>query len=145
MNAGANRYEGACHCRAIGFVYRTALLPKDWPVRACQCTFCLAHGALSTSDPRGDLEFLVTIPGQLQRYRFGLKTADFLLCRQCGVYIGAEINTAAGRFGIINSRALQDRKLALAVATPMSYDTEESADRVLRREQRWTPLRSRPG
>lgn len=134
-------YRGSCHCRAVGFIYRTAAVPEDWAIRACQCSFCRAHDALSASDPQGALEFFASIPENLQRYRFGLQTADFLLCRHCGVYIGAEINTPSGRFGIINTHALQDRTLELATATAIAYDGEDVTGRVLRREQRWTPLR----
>src|SRR5688572_16101991 len=87
-------HEGHCHCRAIGFRYRTALAPKDWVIRACQCSFCRAHAALSTSDPAGTLEFM-EYAAAAHRYQFGLKTADFLLCGNCGTYVGAM--TRAGR------------------------------------------------
>jgi hypothetical protein len=54
--------------------------PEDLPVRACGCRFCRQHAALSTSDPDGHVIFQVADPARLARYRFGLKTADFLIC-----------------------------------------------------------------
>jgi hypothetical protein len=84
----AQSHEGACHCRAIDFVYRTSLAPEAWQIRACQCTFCRIHAALSTSDPNGSLRFNEHVPGALNRYRFGYKTTDFLVCRNCGAYVG---------------------------------------------------------
>jgi hypothetical protein len=30
---------------------------------------------------------------KLLRYRFGLKTADFLVCENCGIYMAAVIST----------------------------------------------------
>jgi len=75
----------------------------------------------------------------LNRYRFGLRTADFLLCRECGVYIGALIETDRGQFGIINTHALLQSPESLAAMEPMTYDTEDVAGRVSRREERWTP------
>ena len=101
-----SEYQGSCHCGAIGYRYRTPIAPDQWSIRACQCRFCRAHDALSASDPNGFIEFTVADPKQLNRYRFGLKTADFLLCRECGVYIGALIETENGQFGIINTHAL---------------------------------------
>lgn len=50
-------FEGACHCGAIGYLYRTALDPERWNVRACQCSFCRAHAARTTSDPAGSVQF----------------------------------------------------------------------------------------
>jgi hypothetical protein len=139
--AGSMRsYEGACHCGATGFDYRTALEPEEWPVRACQCTFCRTHGALSTSDSLGTLKFFERTPAALNRYRFGLKTADFLICRHCGVYIGALLESPRGAFGIINVRALPALLERLKVAQPMEYESEGAADRTGRRESRWTPV-----
>lgn len=137
-------YRGACHCGAIGYTYRTALLPSDWSIRACQCSFCRAHDALSASDPGGELVFAATRSDCLQRYRFGLRTADFLLCRECGVYIGAVIDTPVGRFGIINTHTLRAPPEDLPVTQPSHYDGEDTAARVDRRTERWTPVRSGP-
>ena len=133
-------YAGSCHCAAIGFDFRTALAPAQWSIRACQCAFCRAHAALSCSDPDGTLAFVEHERGALARYRFGLKTADFLLCSRCGVYVGAVIDTPAGRFGIFNTRALRDPPTDLPAAQPMVYDGEDAAARAARRTRRWTPL-----
>jgi len=132
-------YSGSCHCGAIGFTYSTQIAPADWSVRACQCSFCLAHNALSTSDPTGELRFSALDPGNLQRYLFGLNTADFLLCRECGVYIGAFIETGNGSWGIINTHALTDKLADISADTPVDYDSEITGNRVSRREERWTP------
>ena len=133
-------YPGSCYCASIGFRYWTAISPQDWSIRACQCRFCVAHDALSTSDPGGELNFAADIDGDLQRYRFGLRTADFLLCRNCGVYIGAVIDADAGHFGIINTHALDTIPDNIAAVAPITYDSENTADRVGRRAQRWTPV-----
>ena len=136
-------YKGSCHCGAIGFEYRTALRPSEWSVRACQCRFCRAHDALSASDPAGQLLFLADEPDQLQRYRFALGTADFLLCRRCGVYVGAVIEVGDSYRGIINTHALVDSD-SVAAPQAKSYDGEDVAERVARRDQRWTPVSAVP-
>ncbi len=132
-------YTGHCHCGAIGFRYTTGLAPADWSVRACQCRFCRMHDALSTSDPGGRLVFACDDPDQLQRYRFALRTADFLVCRQCGVYIGAVIDVDGTCYGIINTHALDAPPPEIAAVGTISYDDEDVNGRVNRREQRWTP------
>jgi hypothetical protein len=124
-------------------VYSTALLPEDWSVRACQCAFCRAHDAFSTSDPQGRIAFSAA-DSLLQRYRFALRTADFLLCRNCGVYIGAVIEAGSGRYGIINTHSLTPLPESIAAGAPISYDGEETSGRVTRREERWTPVRDVP-
>jgi hypothetical protein len=133
-------YLGACHCEAIGFAYETAVAPEAWLLRACMCRFCRTHGAVTTSDVHGALELVCRDAELLARYRFALHTADFWLCRGCGVYLGAA--TIDGRSGIINTNALLDRAVPLSVPYPMSYDGETSAARTARRQQRWTPVRT---
>lgn len=133
-------YEGRCHCGAIGFVYRTALPGERWSIRACQCTFCRAHDALSTSDPQGELDYQVREPDMLQRYRFGGRTADFLICRRCGVYIGAQMQAGGRAWGVLNVRALGQPPPTLPTAVAMSYDGESAVERQGRRERRWTPV-----
>lgn len=137
-------YDGSCHCRAIGFRYTTSVDPHAWSIRACQCHFCRTHDALSTSDPAGNLLFTASDASLLQRYRFSLNTADFLLCRHCGVYIGAVIETPSGRFGIVNTHALTATPDNLAAVVPITYDQEKTDNRIGRRETKWTPVTAVP-
>jgi hypothetical protein len=133
-------FEGACHCHAIGFVYRTGRDPTRWNVRACQCSFCRAHAALTASDPLGSLEFIEHERGIMRPYRFGQRTADFLICSRCGVYLGAAMRSERGRFGIINTRALWPLSLSLPEPALMNYEGEQVGERTARREERWTPV-----
>lgn len=133
-------YRGSCHCGAVGYAYRTERVPERWPVRCCECSFCRAHGARCTSDPAGSLHFVHAEPEALGRYRFGLRTADFLLCRRCGVYLGARIESDRGAFGLVNLNALAAPIASLPPATPTRYDGETPAARVGRRTRVWTPI-----
>lgn len=137
-------HRGACHCGAISFEYLTNKRPAEWSVRACQCRFCRAHNALSTSESSGELSFSASNARHLRRYRFALGTADFLLCANCGVYIGAVIEVGEGFRGIINTHALLEQDDDLAAPGPITYDGEDVAGRVARREERWTPVTSVP-
>jgi hypothetical protein len=133
-------FEGACHCGAIGYAYRTALPPNAWSVRACQCSFCRAHGTLTTSDPAGSVEFFEHAAGALTRYRFGQRITDSLVCGTCGVYLGAVVATPRGRFGIVNVNAMRSRPAGLPPAEPKDYAAETAEQRIARRERRWTPV-----
>ena len=120
--------------------FGTGIEPPGWSIRACQCSFCRTHDALSTSDPAGQITFVASRPESLQKYRFGLRTADFLLCRECGVYVGAIIESAGRAFGIVNVHALQETPDDLAEVAAISYDAEDVGGRVARREERWTTV-----
>src|SRR5258708_38040170 len=93
--------HGKCHCAAIEVSFETTLSPDELEVRACQCSFCRRHGAKTVTDANGRL-VISAQEGTLVRYRFGLCTADFLLCRTCGVYVAAVISDGAGERATLN-------------------------------------------
>ena len=140
VNLNAIEYLARCHCGVLTARYRTAIAPAAWSLRACQCSFCRSHGALATSDPAGVLEFRSSHPDQVQRYRFGGRTADFLVCRECGVYVGVQMASDKGRFGVLNVLSLRPLLMNLAASEPMDYGAETAEGRRLRRETRWTPV-----
>ena len=90
-------YRGACHCGAVSAEYET-----DAAVRLRQdgCSFCSSRGVKSTSDPNGRLT--LTAKTRLIRYRFGQKTADFLICGACGTYVATSMEGPRGPVGVIN-------------------------------------------
>lgn len=137
-------YPGGCHCGAVSFLYDTRLAPREWSLRACQCSFCRAHGARSTSDPQGAVAFHVMRPDALRRYRFGHRLADFLLCAHCGVYVGAVTEVSGSLFAIINTNALHPLPAALKSGSAVTeeivnYEGESATMRSERRRKRWTP------
>ena len=135
-------WRGRCHCGAIGLEYTTAKPVGEWPVRACQCSFCLKHGGVYTSDPAGSVRFVHGDASKVSRYRFGQKTADFLFCGRCGGYLGAVTEEDGVPLMVINLRALDPAPEGLPASQPMSYDGESRGDRDSRRAARWTPVES---
>ena len=125
--------DGSCHCGALTVRLETAKSPAELPVRQCGCTFCLKHRPRYTSDPAGH----VTIRGDAIPYRFGLRLADFLICKACGVFVAAY--EEAGR-AVVNLNTLAR---ANEFTTPplllTIYDTEDVAARTERRAKNWTP------
>jgi hypothetical protein len=131
---------GRCHCGNLEFRLETALAPSALPIRLCACTFCRRHGARTTSDPDGRLHLRVRASGDLVRYRFGLRTADFLLCAVCGVYVAAVMREGDRAWAIVNLNAAEDPERFTQPPAAFDYSQETPAERRTRRRARWTPL-----
>jgi hypothetical protein len=136
---GPLRLSGACHCGNLALTFETARDPGELAVRACGCSFCRRHGGRTVSDPKGRVEFVVHDPALLSRYSFGLGTAQFLVCRTCGVYVGAVMADAGSAFAIININALHTPEVLAKAAVPVSYERESAIERRARRRALWTP------
>jgi hypothetical protein len=138
-----HRHEGGCHCGALRWTLATDLELHELPARACQCSFCRAHGALSTSDPQGEMSIAVAEPSRLVRYRFATRSADFLICARCGVYVGAAMEEGGRWYAIANLNTLDRRAELSPVPKSMDYSGEDLSARRSRRAARWTPIRGR--
>lgn len=132
-------HRGGCHCGALSWTLRSALAPEHLPARACQCGFCLRHGALTTSDPAGELRFACAAPAEVLRYRFATGSAEFLVCARCGVYCGALMEEGGRWYGIANLNTIEGRERLAPSVQPFDYDGETEALRRARRSARWTP------
>jgi len=138
--------RGGCHCGNISVVYNTSISPEDARPRTCQCAFCRKHNTAAISDPDGDLTITVREGEKLSRYRFGLKTADFLVCRECGVYIGAFMHGADDSHGFATlMSAVLDERARYCEGQPVSYTAEDKDGRLARRRKVWTPAKLQVG
>jgi hypothetical protein len=128
-------YHGACHCGAVRAEYET-----NQPVRLRQdgCGFCSSRGVKSASDPEGRLALTAT--KRLTRYRFGHKTADFLICPECGTYVATYMESPRGPIGVINVVGLNINDLKQLPVTLTSLEGESNEERIARRVSRWTPM-----
>jgi hypothetical protein len=140
----ASTLTGRCHCGNITLTLETRHPPEELPVWACTCSFCLRHGARTTSDPEGRVSIRVHEPAQLSRYRFGLATADFLVCRRCGVYVAAIMpaDHDGGAFACINVTALDTADRFVRTSTVPGHAAESAPERRARRRGNWTPIAS---
>jgi hypothetical protein len=132
-------YNGGCHCGALNITFETAQAPAKMERRACQCSFCRSHGVVSVSDPDGALRIDAKADA-LVRYRFGLKTADFLICARCGVYVASIFGNEEEMWGVVNANALHERGSFTSPIVAVDYDGETPNTRGERRKHRWTPL-----
>lgn len=132
-------HHGGCHCGAITIDYESAVAPEETEVRACLCSFCRKHASRAVSDPQGRLTLTVHDADAVRRYRFGLATADYLLCGRCGVYVAAVLGDGDKLYGIAIVNALEDAGRFIQSPKPADYSAEDEAARRRRRRTRWTP------
>ncbi|WDI30964.1 hypothetical protein PUV54_13470 [Hyphococcus flavus] len=133
-------HTGQCHCGKLKVSFETGMTPEALGVRTCQCAFCRAHGAVNISDPQG----LITIDGapeDVECYNFALRTADFLICKTCGVYIAAVMGEGEKIVSTINIVGLRMNEFFEIDEAPMDYGAETTEARIARRFQKWTPTR----
>jgi hypothetical protein len=128
-------YSGACHCGVVSAEYETNVPVR---LRADGCSFCMSRGVKSASDPEGQLS--LTARKRLKRYRFGHKTADFLICPDCGTYVATHMEGPRGAIGVINVVGLHINVLEHLPVTLTSLDGESVEERLQRRASRWTPM-----
>jgi hypothetical protein len=126
-----HQVTGSCHCGNVSVSIELPRDPIEYSPRACDCDFCRKHGASYFSDPDGTLCLTVRSRKLLHEYRQGSRTAEMLVCANCGVLIGGMFRTDAGDFAAINTRIV-DAGIAFGdpqTASPKLLDVEEKAER----------------
>ncbi|MDA4847009.1 GFA family protein [Hoeflea poritis] len=132
-------HTGGCHCGNIAITFSTKIAPDRIRPVACQCAFCRKHNVLAVADPEGHLEIRIGDKAEVNRYRFGLGTAEYLICRICGVYVAAiTVDEPERALVVVNSLDSRDSFTADPVAA--NYDNETEAERRARRRKSWTPV-----
>jgi hypothetical protein len=139
MTLSITEHLGGCHCGNLRLTLGLTKPAAEIPLRACRCSFCRGHATRTTSDPLGSVEIRAEDWSLVERYRFGTGTADFLICRRCGIYIGALCETESGARAVINTNCLESRAAFIRSPTPTDHDGESTSDRIARRAANWTP------
>ena len=143
MNTGdqdmiLKQHHGECHCGAIKLTLSTVKEASDIGARACQCTFCLLHGASWTSDPNGTLAIAHT--ESLLRYRLGTQSAEFLVCGICGVATAIAWDSGRlGLLGVLRVECMGERQDFKQARVETNFDGETVEQRFMRRSRNWTP------
>ena len=128
---------GSCHCGNLTYTLDWAPDPTEIPARACTCTFCRKHGGVWTSCPAGRLRISVKEPAQVTRYAFGTETADFHVCRQCGVVPLVSSNIDGRDYAVVNVNTFDNVDPALLRHASANLDGESVDDRLARRQRNW--------
>jgi hypothetical protein len=132
-------HQGGCHCGNLRVHVRLTMPAAENRVRSCACSFCRSHGTRTVSDPDGRVDIRASDWFQVEMYRFGSRTADYLLCRRCGVYVGAVSDTSAGTRAVVNTLCLEDRAAFSQEAAHPDYEGEATDVRLARRAANWMP------
>jgi len=131
------RIPGGCHCGNIAFRF-------DWPdaepeiaARVCSCTFCQKHGGVWTSNPKGAIEVSIQDEALVERYTFGTATADFLVCKRCGIVPVVTSLIDGHLYGIVSANALELPADMRVRKAPADFEGEHPGDRLARRQKNW--------
>jgi hypothetical protein len=81
------------------------------------------------SDPAGLFEFQADDWSLVERYQFGTRTCDFLICRRCGVFIAAVAEMTEGVRAVVNVNSLHDRARFTSAPTMHEFQGETIASR----------------
>lgn len=128
---------GKCHCGNISFTLTWDPDPTEIPARACSCSFCVKHGGVWTSNPRGALEVAVRDSAHLARYVFGTRTAEFLTCKQCGVVPVVTSRIEDRLYAVVNVNTFEGVDPSLLRRISTNFDDEGNESRLARRQRNW--------
>lgn len=128
---------GGCHCGNITFTLDWRPEPTQIPARACGCSFCVKHGGVWTSCPTGSLRVTVRKADRVARYEFGTKTAQFHVCRDCGIVPVVTSEIAGRLYAVVSVNAFDGVEASRLERKPASFDGESEGDRLARRQRNW--------
>ena len=128
---------GRCHCSNIAFTLDWTPDPLEIPARACGCSFCVKHAGVWTSSPSASLQIHLAERSRVSRYRFGTKTAEFLVCSECGVAPVATSEIDGTLYAVVNVNSFEHVPATLLRHSTASFDGEDTATRLARRKRHW--------
>jgi hypothetical protein len=129
--------HGRCHCGNIAFSLTWDPDPGEIPARACDCSFCVKHGGVWTSNPGGALQVRVEDPALVSRYAFGTKTADFHVCTRCGIVPVVTSRIDGRLYAVVSVNAFEGVDPSRLRRMPMHFEGEGEDSRLARRKRNW--------
>ena len=97
------------------------------------------HGGVYTSHSAGRLAARIKDAALVERYRFGTETADFHICRNCGVVPFVTSNIDGAVFAVVNVNSFEGVDPAELESSPTDFDGETLKSRLARRRRAWIP------
>lgn len=128
---------GSCHCGNVSFALDWEPEPAEIAARACTCSFCLKHGGVWTSCPTGSLKIAVRQSSQVSRYSFGTKTAEFHICRNCGVVPVVTSRIDGRLYAVVSVNAFEGVARSLVRQASATFEEENESTRLARRKRNW--------
>jgi hypothetical protein len=134
--AGNHSINGGCHCHNISVTMQLSRPPEHYHPRACDCEFCTRHGAAYVSDPAGSLSIRIHDERAVGRYAQGDQLAEFVLCRNCGVLIGAVYRSEERLFAVVNANIV-GLHAGFGESQVASPKTLSAAEKIKRWQRLW--------
>jgi hypothetical protein len=129
--------RGRCHCGNLALDLEWRGDPHAIPARACGCSFCVKHGGVWTSDPASRLTLTVGDASLVSRYRFGTRTATFLVCARCGSVPVVTSTIDERPYAVVNVNTLEGLDPSWLRRATASFEGEDVAARLARRKRNW--------
>jgi hypothetical protein len=133
----ALQVHGRCHCGNHAF---DLLWPGDGAeimARTCGCDFCTRHGATWTSHPDARLRVVAADRDRVNVYRFGTRSADFHICRNCGNVVVVSCEIEGHVYAVVNVNTFDDELRSRVRSAPADFEGEELGGRLARRQRSW--------
>lgn len=131
--------KGGCHCNNINYQLHWPLESNLIAARACDCSFCSKHNGIMTSHVDATLEININDWDVTTSYRFATKTADFLVCSNCGVMAAVVSKIDNSMYGVVNIHSFDNLKSWDYTVEFRNYDSEDINSRLARRASAWIP------
>ena len=129
--------KGNCHCGNIAFELEWEGDPVEIPARACDCSFCVKHGGVWTSNPNSRLIVAIRDASLVSKYVFGSRTATFHVCSRCGIVPLVTSEIANHLYAVVNVNVLENIDQARILRATADFEGEEVESRLARRTRNW--------
>jgi hypothetical protein len=128
--------RGSCHCGNVEFTLVTNKDVDGFVPRRCSCSMCRRHGASYISDPNARLELRYRDGSQLSLYRFGHRTAQWVICSRCGVLTAVLCEIEGQLRAVVRVQSMLEHSFPQPeIAT--NFDSESVEERLERRAKTW--------
>lgn len=131
------RIDGQCHCGNIAYALTWPGGANEIPARACDCTFCTKHGGVWTSHPDAGLRVSIKKRADVSVYAFGTETAQFHVCRRCGVVPVVTCELDQKLYAVVNVNSFNAGSAIALQRSAATFEDEDVASRLARRKQNW--------
>lgn len=129
--------QGQCHCGNIAYALTWPDGAAEIPARACDCTFCKKHGGVWTSHPNAGLRVSIKERSDVSVYAFGTETAQFHVCRRCGVVPVVTCELDERLYAVVNVNTFNTGSAVNLQRSATTFEDEDVASRLARRKQNW--------
>ena len=129
--------KGNCHCGNIAFELEWEGDPVEIPARACDCSFCVKHGGVWTSNPNSRLVVAIRETSLVSKYAFGTGTATFHVCSRCGAVPLVTSEIASHLYAVVNVNVLESVNQSCLHRATAAFEGEDVESRLARRRRNW--------